>query len=175
MDADERSRAQPIAAGNDDPVKRIEQDSAEQRARRFVEVFAEGWRAPRSADELVEHFTPWLTDDFRFTQSFLRGEGIGHAQFTQRFARPMFAIMRNVHATVDSWANAGDTVFIAITVTCTVGRHHVIFRGCDRLRLVNGKAAERHNFADVTPLLIALLRSPRMWPRAVRLIPILYG
>jgi hypothetical protein len=174
MNADETSQGETIATKKDHTGKPIEQDP-EQHARRFVEIFAEGWRAPRSADELVQHFTPWLTDDFRFTQSFLRGEGVGHAQFKERFARPMFAVMRNVHASVDSWANAGDTVFIAVTVTCTVGRHRVAFRGCDRLRLVDGKAAERHNYADVTPLLIALLRSPRLWPRTVRLAPVLYA
>ena len=150
MDADGTSQGETIATEKDVTVKPVEQD-LEQQSRRFVEIYAEGWRAPRSADELVNHFTPWLTDDFRFTQPFLRGEGVGHAQFEERFARPMFTVMRNVHASVDSWANAGDMMFIAVTVTCTVGRHRVAFRGCDRLRLVDGKAAERHNYADVTP------------------------
>ncbi|WP_288820077.1 nuclear transport factor 2 family protein [uncultured Corynebacterium sp.] len=173
MDADETSQEETITSETADMVKLVEQD-LEQHARKFVQIFAEGWHAPRSADELVKHFTPWLTNDFRFTQPFLRGEGVGHAQFAERFARPLFAILRNVHATVDSWASAGDTVFIALTVTCTVGRHRVAFRGCDRLRLVDGKAAERHNYADLSPVLIALLRSPGLWPRAICLAPVLY-
>lgn len=68
-----------MATKKDDTVKSIEQN-LEQHARKFVEIFAEGWQAPRSAVELVEHVTPWLTDDFRFTQPLLRGQGVGHAQ-----------------------------------------------------------------------------------------------
>jgi hypothetical protein len=152
---------------HENPVSPIGEDPDHQ-VRRFVEMFAQGWHGPPSADAFLEHFTPWLTDDFRFTQPLLRGEAVGHDQYAERFVRPMFDVMRNIHASVDNWASTGDTVFIAVTVECTVGRHRVTFRGCDQLRLVDGKAAERHSCADVTPLLLALLRSPLLWPRALR-------
>jgi hypothetical protein len=76
-------------------------------AERWAAAFAEGWRAPRSADAFADHFEPWFTDDVRRVQPQLP-DLVGKRAFRERFARPLFALVPDLHATVRTWAGSGD-------------------------------------------------------------------
>ena len=67
--------------------------AAESAAEVFVEAFAEGWRAPGGADQLADHFEPWLDTDIRLVQPGFPVI-VGRGGFRERFARPLFALMR---------------------------------------------------------------------------------
>lgn len=41
-------------------------------------------------------------------------------------------------------------------------------RACDRVTLRGGVAIERESHVDPTPLLVAVARTPRAWPRFLR-------
>lgn len=144
----------PLVAVNDD---------AEERARSFVEAFAEGWRAPTNADALADHFEPWLRQDYRFVQPLIHGAGTGPVEFREKFLRPIFSVCSEVHGSVESWARCDDTVFIALRLEATVGRKQVTLRVCDQVQLVDGRASERVTYGDMTPLLAAVLRTPPLW------------
>jgi hypothetical protein len=141
---------------------------AEERGRLFVEAFAEGWRAPADADALADHFEPWLRPDYRFAQPFWRAVRVGPVEFREAFARPIFGVLSEVRGTVETLACRGDTVFISLRLDVTIGRHRATVRVCDQVTLVDGRAAERFTYADVTPLLPAIVRTPRSWWRLLR-------
>lgn len=138
-------------------------NAVEETPARWVEAFAEAWRAPADADTLVEHFRPLLAADYRFSQPLMCGVGKGLTEFDERFARPLFTAVSDIRGTVESWAAREDTVFIELTLHAHVGRHHVTLRACDRVVLSDGVAAERHTYFDPLPLLGAVLRTPRLW------------
>ena len=143
-------------------------EDQEEHARRWVEAFADGWRAPASGDAFIEHFKPWLAASYRFNQPISLREGVGPMAFRDRFARPFFSVLRDVRGSVESWARTGDTLFIALRLEGTIGRRRVTMHACDRVRLVDGKAVERFAYADPMPILLAAMFTPRLWPRAVR-------
>ncbi|WP_192810273.1 nuclear transport factor 2 family protein [Actinomadura rudentiformis] len=152
----------------DDALPAAVSDGAGERARLFVEAFAEGWRAPADGDALADHFEPWLQPDYRFVHPFSRAVGVGATAFREAFARPLFGVLSDVQGSVESWAHRGDTVYIALRLKAEVGRRRVTVHVCDRVRLVDGRAAERFTYADVTPLLSAAVRTPRSWWRILR-------
>lgn len=135
------------------------QESAE----RWVRAFARAWKAPADGDDLVRQFEPWLWPDYRFRQPLTRGVGVGVDQFRRRFARPLFGALSDVHGTVESWAARDDTLFIETVLEPRAGRRRVHLRACDRVRLVNGLATDRHTYFDPLPLLGAATHTPRLW------------
>jgi SnoaL-like domain len=138
-------------------------------AEAWVRAFADGWRAPADAQELVDHFRPWLRPDFRFSQP-LTGAGVGIQEFAQRFARPLFALVPDLRVTVRDWAARGETLFIEVLVEGTIGGRRVAMPGCDRITLQDGLAAARVTYTDPAPLLRAIARAPRLWPRAAAVL-----
>lgn len=146
-----------------EPPLAVGGDHAEQSARLFVEAFAEGWRAPTGADALADHFEPWLCPHYRFVQPMIRSAGAGRLEFREKFLRPIFTVCSDIRGSVESWAWAGDTVFIALQLEATIGRNRITVRACDHVRLVEGRASERVTYADMTPLLAAVLRTPSLW------------
>ncbi|WP_414945605.1 AfsR/SARP family transcriptional regulator [Amycolatopsis sp. cmx-11-32] len=134
----------------------------------FVDAFVQGWRAPADADELADHFDPWLHADYRFTQPLIRAPGSGRSAFREKFARPIFSLCSDVRGSVESWAHRDGMLFIAFRLDVTVGRRRVRLRVCDQVLLDDGLVAERHTHLDVVPLLSAILRSPRLWWRVAR-------
>jgi ketosteroid isomerase-like protein len=136
-------------------------------AEAFVEGFAEGWRAPASAEAAAAHFERLLAPDVRLIQPQLP-TGVGYQALRRQFLEPLFALMPDVRCEVDRWAARGDEVFIELTMIGTVGRRPVRMRACDRVTLRDGVAIERESHADPTPLVMAVLRTPRRWPRFVR-------
>lgn len=132
-------------------------------AARWVEAYAQAWRAPADADDLVRRLEPWLRSDYQFRQPLTRGVRVGLDEFRRRFARPVFDIMRDVQGTVEAWAESGDIVFIETSIAATIGRRPVQLLAVDRVRLRDGLAVDRHTFVDPLPLLAAAARTPRAW------------
>jgi hypothetical protein len=134
----------------------------------WVERFAEGWRAPAGADAFADHFESLFAPDIVLIQPVMpRATGV-HA-FRERFVRPLFELVPDLHGTVEHWAARGDVIFIQLRLEGTVGRRPFTARTCDRITLRDGLAVERAAHMDPTPLVRAVALSPRAWPRFLRL------
>lgn len=142
-------------------------DAAPDAATAFVEAFAEGWRAPSGPDAFADHFEPWLDPEVRLIQPQMPVL-VGRDAFRERLVRPLFAVVPDIHGTVEGWAWCGDTVYIEVRLEGTVAGRPVTMRSCDRVTLLDGIAIERIAYMDPTPLLAAIVRSPRAWPNAIR-------
>jgi ketosteroid isomerase-like protein len=136
-------------------------------ARTWVEAFAEGWRAPADADAFADHFERWLAPEIRLIQPQMPVV-VGHAGLRERFARPLFALIPDLHGTVEGWAATGDTVYVELRLEGSVGGRPVTMHTCDRVKLKDGVAVERVAYMDPTPLIAAIARTPRAWPRFAR-------
>ena len=143
--------------------------STEQRdaAADWVQMFAEGWANPVDTDTFCDHFDPWFQDDVRMIQPSVRPT-VGKRAFREEFARPLFDLVPDLHGAVTNWASAGDTIYIELKLDGTVGRQRFTIHSCDRIVLRDGKAVERFAYLDATPLIKAVLRSPRSWPKFLR-------
>lgn len=80
----------------------------------------------------------------------------------------MFELVPDLHGTIENWSASGDRVYIELRLEGTIGRRRFTMHTCDRIRLRDGKAFERVAYLDATPLVKAVLRSPRAWPVFVR-------
>ena len=137
-------------------------------AERWVAAFADGWRAPESADAFADHFEPWFTEDVRMVQPQLPAL-VGKRAFRERFARPLFALVPDMHASVRAWAASGDDVLIEFVLEGTIGRRRFRMPAVDRMTLRDGLVCERIAYFDPTPLVRAVALSPRSWPLFLRL------
>jgi ketosteroid isomerase-like protein len=133
----------------------------------WVEMFAEGWANPIDADTFCDHFDPWFQPDVRMIQPQL-APVVGKRAFREEFARPLFDLVPDLHGTVENWAASGDVVYIELRLEGTIGRRAFTMRTCDRITLRDGKAIERVAYLDPSPLVKAVARSPRSWPRFVK-------
>lgn len=136
-------------------------------AQAWVAAFAEGWRAPAGADEFADHFLPWFDPGIRLVQPGLPML-VGERAFRERFARPLFQLIPDLHGQVKRSAVSADCVYIELTLRGTLGGHPVCWRVCDRTRLRNGLVVERESYFDLLPLLRAILTRPRAWPALAR-------
>jgi len=136
-------------------------------AQAWVEMFAEGWANPVDADTFSDHFDPWFQPEVRMIQPSVRTI-VGKRAFREEFARPLFDLVPDLHGTVENWAAAGNLVYIELRLEGTIGRRPFTMHTCDRITLRDGKAVERFAYLDATPLLKAVARSPRAWPRFLR-------
>ena len=136
---------------------------------RWVEGFAQAWRAPVDGDALFDRLRPLLRPDYQFRQPLTRGTGVGLAQFRRRFVQPLLHVITDVNGTVEAWAASGETVFIELALDGRVGRHRVCLRACDRVTLADGGlATDRRTYFDPLPLIAAVLRTPRLWLPVLR-------
>jgi ketosteroid isomerase-like protein len=94
---------------------------------------------------------------------------VGHIGLLEEFARPLFALIPDLHGTVEDWAARGDTAMIAVRLEGTLGGRPFSFRAVDRVTLRDGVATERETYLDPLPLLAAVLTRPRSWPAFARL------
>jgi ketosteroid isomerase-like protein len=154
--------AQQVAIS--DPGAAVDRDAAAA----WVEMFTEGWRQPTDADSFCDHFDPWMDPEVRLIQPQLPPV-VGRRAFREKFARPLFELVPDLRGTVEGWAARGEMIYIELRLEGTVGRRRFQMRTCDRITLRDGKAVERIAYLDATPLLTAVLRSPRSWPRFVRM------
>ena len=159
--ADERAAGEERAAD-----KRAAAD--EQAAAAWVAAFAEGWRAPIDADSFADHFERWLDPSVVLVQPQVRVT-TGHQAFREQFARPLFDLIPDLHGAVQGWAARGGVVYIELLLEGTIGRRPVTLRTVDRVTLRDGLAIERVAHLDPTPLLAAVVLTPRTWPRMARL------
>jgi SnoaL-like domain len=137
-------------------------------AETWVAGFAEGWRAPVDPEAFVAHFRDLLAPDVRLIQPQLPTL-VGHQAFLEEFARPVFALIPDLHGEVERWGTDGDTLYIELTVSGTLGGRPVSWRVCDRVTLLDGMAIERESYFDPTVLMGAVLKRPRAWPLFLRL------
>lgn len=133
----------------------------------WVAMFAEGWANPVDADTFCDHFDPWFDPEVRMIQPSLRPT-VGPKAFREEFARPLFALVPDLHGTVENWGASGDVVYIELRLDGTVGKRAFTMHTCDRIKLREGKAVERVAYLDPAPLLKAVAASPRSWPRFLR-------
>jgi SnoaL-like domain len=136
-------------------------------ARAWVVAFAEGWQAPDSADAFADHFQPWFDPQIRLIQPQLPNL-VGHHDFRERFARPLFALIPDLHGQVERFAIRADCAYIEMTLRGTLGGRRIAWRVCDRASLREGLVVERESYFDPTPLLRAILTRPRAWPALAR-------
>jgi ketosteroid isomerase-like protein len=134
----------------------------------WVEGFAQGWRAPSSPAAFAAHFRPMLAPDIRLIQPQLPTL-VGHDAFEQDFVKPLFALIPDLHGDVERWASSGDVIYIELTLSGSLGGRSLSWRVCDRVTLRDGLAVERESYFDPSPVLAAVVKSPRVWPRFVRL------
>src|SRR4051812_9492226 len=133
----------------------------------WVAMFAEGWAEPRDTDSFCDHFDPWLDPDIRMIQPSVP-TFVGKRAFREEFARPLFDLVPDLHGTVENWAAAGDVVYVELRLEGTIGRRRFTMHTCDRVKLREGKAAERVAYLDAAPLVKAVARSPRSWPKFLK-------
>jgi len=136
-------------------------------AQKWVEGFTEGWRAPSGPDEFAAHFRPMLAPDVRLIQPQLP-TAVGHRAFEDEFVKPLFALIPDLHGEVERWGSRGDTLYIELTLRGTLGGRPLSWRACDRVTLKDGVAIERESYLDPSPILAAVARAPRAWPRFLR-------
>jgi ketosteroid isomerase-like protein len=137
-------------------------------AHAWVDGFAEGWRAPSSRAAFVAHFRPMLAPEIRLIQPQLPTLE-GHRAFEEQFVQPLFELIPDLHGEVERWASRGDTVYIELTLRGTLGGRPLSWRVCDRVTLHEGRAIERESYFDPSPILAAVAKAPRAWPRFARL------
>ena len=93
---------------------------------------------------------------------------VGREALREGFARPLFELMPDAHAVVEDWAVRGKAAFIALRLEGTLGGRPISLRVVDRITLRDGLAIERESYTDPVPLLLAVVRRPRAWPRFLR-------
>jgi ketosteroid isomerase-like protein len=133
-----------------------------------VAGFAEGWRAPRGPDAFAAHFRELLGPEIRLIQPQLPTL-VGHRAFEAQFVKPLFELIEDLHGEVERWAAREDTLYIELTLRGTLAGRPLSWRVCDRVTLRDGVAVERESYFDPAPLIAAILKTPRAWPRFLRL------
>jgi ketosteroid isomerase-like protein len=141
---------------------------AEATAQTWVEGFAAGWLAPSSPEAFAAHFRTMLAPDVRLIQPQLPTI-VGHQAFEDGFVKPLFALISDLHGEVERWGSRGDTLYIELTLRGTLGGRPLSWRACDRVTLRDGLAIERESYLDPSPILAAVVRTPRAWPQFLRM------
>jgi SnoaL-like domain len=134
----------------------------------WVADFIEGWRAPADADAFVDHFSRVLHPQVRLVQPQMPNV-VGLAAFRERFARPLFTLIPDVHGEVERWSGGEDFALIELRLSGTLGGRPVSWTVVDRVTIQDGLAVERVSYLDPTPLLLAVATRPRAWPRFLRM------
>ncbi|MEQ1868215.1 MAG: nuclear transport factor 2 family protein [Micropepsaceae bacterium] len=121
-------------------------------------AFAKLWSAPA---QNVERFTDLLDPRIRLIAPGVPTT-IGHAAASLAFKR-LFKALPDMRGDVTRWSAVGDTLFIEMTFTATIGRRRINWANIDRISFKNGAAIERVAYFDPTPVRLAFLTSPRGW------------
>ena len=137
-------------------------------AEAWVQAFIEGWRSPAGPEAFADHFEAVLDPDVRLIQPQIPTL-VGRQAFRERFVRPLFELIPDLHADVERWATGEDVAYIELTLKGTLGGRPVSWRTCDRVSLRDGVAVEREAYMDPLPLLRAVATRPRAWPAFARM------
>jgi hypothetical protein len=124
----------------------------------FVERFATAW-----ADPAPERLNALLQPDVRLVQP-LEGEVRGHDGTTAMWGRT-FGLIPDLRGEVLDWAERGEFLVVSLRLHGTLGGRRVEWVTSDHIRLEDGLVRERIAHFDPLPLVLALLRAPRVWPR----------
>lgn len=133
-----------------------------------VEAFDAKWRAGGPAAAFVERWKDLLDPEIRLVQPQVPML-VGYEAFARGFVEPFFTLMPDARGEVIGWATAGETAYVEIEITGTIGRRTVTLRSCDRLTVRGGRIVERVAYVDPGPLLAAVALTPRAWPTFIRM------
>src|ERR1700730_13094415 len=132
------------------------------RAADFVRRFAEFWQAP-----VPEHLDTVLAPDARLSAPMVpttSGLDAGKRVFAD-----LFELIPDMTAEVHRWGATSDGVLIEFTVRGTAAGAPISWQSVDRFVLnENGLASERFTYFDSLPLVLTLVRRPRIWPGFMR-------
>lgn len=134
----------------------------------WLAEFAAGWAEPTDADSFADHFVPLISDEMRLVQPQLPTM-VGKQAFREHFARPLFELLSDIRGTVESWAVAGDVLFVELTIRGRLASRPVELRTVDKITVRDGIAIERVANFDPLPLLGAVTITPRAWPAFLRI------
>lgn len=134
--------------------------AARAEAAAFVERFEAAW-----ADPSPEALTSLLHPDGRLIQP-LEPEIRGRADVDAMWRRN-FGLIPDLRGEVLRWAASDDLLVIEVRLSGTLGGRRVEWITSDHIRLEDGLIKERVAHFDPTPLVTALLRSPRTLARFV--------
>lgn len=147
--------------GGDCP-RRMMLQMGQDRAADFVKRFTEFWQAP-ALERLDTVLAPnaSLSAPMIPTTHGLEGG--------KRAFEDLFELIPDMTAEVHRWGATSDGVLIELTVRGTAGGTPVSWQSVDRFVLDrNGLATERFTYFDSLPLLLTMLRRPRVWPAFIR-------
>ncbi|WP_280400898.1 nuclear transport factor 2 family protein [Nocardia carnea] len=125
----------------------------------IVGAFAAGW-----ADVDSRAIEPFMTPDVELVQPFIptchgTGEWWAYVDRLQTFAT-------GLRSEVLHWSGTADRLFIEHRLSATVGRRVVRITAVDSFELTGeGKIFRRVAYFDPSPLVVAVLLSPRVWLR----------
>ena len=132
----------------------------------FAEHFEAGWRAGGPVERFVDHFAPVCHPDVRLLQP-LSPPAHGIEGMRKLFG-PLFTAMPDLRGEVLRWGPTDDGLIIELTLRGTLDGRPVEWTVADRVVLRDGLLFERQSYFDPTPLLPAMLRSPRASLRLLR-------
>ncbi len=136
----------------------MDQDLAADFVRRFVEF----WQAP-----LVERLNTVLASDAHLSAPMVSST-YGLEAGKRTFAE-LFELIPDMTVEVHRWGATSDGVLIELTVRGTASGAPISWPSVDRFVLnEDGLATERFTYFDSLPLLLTLMRRPRIWPRLTR-------
>ena len=134
----------------------------EERAADFVRRFGEFWRAPA-----VGRLDTLLAPDVRLSAPMIPTTN-GLEEGKRAFGE-LFELIPDMTAEVHRWGPTRDGVLIEFTVRGTAGGAAISWDSVDRFLLdENGMATERFTYFDSLPLVLSVMRRPRVWPGFVR-------
>jgi len=138
-------------------------------AREFVDLFDEGWRAPDGAKGLLEFFGPHL-DPAVHMSGPLSPDCHGYAQ-VEEFFTLLFDVIPDLHGQVAGFEVVDDEVaHVSMALRGTIGRREVKLDLRDRLVVRDDRLVDRAAKGLPIGVTLAIVRTPRIWRKAVRLL-----
>lgn len=124
----------------------------------WIRAFTELWAGGRSR---LDDFMSILSPDVRLIAPGLRST-TGWADCHAAFKRT-FDVMPDLTAEIHGWSATGDTLFVEMTFSATIGGHRVEWGNVDRLLFQDGQAIERVAYFNPMRVRKAFLRNPKGW------------
>lgn len=128
----------------------------------FVQRFTDAW-----ADPTAERLSALAHPEVRLVQP-LEPDVVGAAAVDAMWERN-FALMPDLSGEVLRWAERDGFLVIELRLSGTLGRRRVEWVTSDHIELEDGLVKKRVAHFDPSPIVLALLRSPSIWPRYVRM------
>lgn len=128
----------------------------------FVERFSKFWQAPAP-----ERLGTLIAPDARLSAPMIPTT-VGLEAGERAFA-DLFEMIPDMTAEVHRWGPTSDGVLIEFTVRGTTKGSPISWESVDRFVLdEDGLATERFTYFDSLPLVLTLVRRPRIWPAFLR-------